>query len=150
MSQEITISQILEYLPHRYPFVLLDRVTDIVPGERIVGLKNVTINEPFFMGHFPGAPVMPGVLIIEALAQLGAVMIMREIENRTEKLVYFTGIDECRFRRPVVPGDQLVLEVDILKLRPRVARIRGVAKVEEDVAAEAILLSALVDREQSG
>jgi beta-hydroxyacyl-ACP dehydratase FabZ len=149
VSQEIPISQILEYLPHRYPFVLLDRVTDIVPAERIVGLKNVTINEPFFVGHFPGAPVMPGVLIIEALAQLGAVMILREIDDRTEKLVYFTGIDECRFRRPVVPGDQLTLEVDILKLRPRVARIRGVAKVDGEVAAEAILLSALVDREQA-
>jgi beta-hydroxyacyl-ACP dehydratase FabZ len=149
VSQEIPISQILEYLPHRYPFVLLDRVTDIVPAQRIVGLKNVTINEPFFVGHFPGAPVMPGVLIIEALAQLGAVMILREIDDRTEKLVYFTGIDECRFRRPVIPGDQLILEVDILKLRPRVARIRGVAKVDGEVAAEAILLSALVDREQA-
>jgi beta-hydroxyacyl-ACP dehydratase FabZ len=149
VTEEIRIEQILEYLPHRYPFVLLDRITEIVPRERIVGLKNVTINEPFFVGHFPGHPVMPGVLIVEALAQTAAVMILREIEDRTRKLVYFTGIDECRFRRPVVPGDQLVLEVDILKLRPRVARIRGVAKVEGDVAAEAILLSALVDREKS-
>jgi beta-hydroxyacyl-ACP dehydratase FabZ len=148
VTEEIRIEQILEYLPHRYPFVLLDRITEIVPRERIVGLKNVTINEPFFVGHFPGHPVMPGVLIVEALAQTAAVMILREIEDRTQKLVYFTGIDECRFRRPVVPGDQLILEVDILKLRPRVARIRGVAKVDGDVAAEAILLSALVDREK--
>lgn len=149
MNEEIRIEQILEYLPHRYPFVLLDRITEIVPRERIVGLKNVTFNEPFFAGHFPGHPVMPGVLIVEALAQTAAVMILREIDDRAAKLVYFTGIDECRFRRPVVPGDQLRLEVDILKLRPRVARIRGVAKVEDDVAAEAVLLSALVDREQS-
>lgn len=146
MFQQMRIEQILEYLPHRYPFVLIDRVIEYEGEERLVGIKNVTFNEPFFVGHFPGAPVMPGVLIIEALAQAGAVLVLKEIEDREGKLVLFAGIDECRFRRPVVPGDQLRLEIDVLRRRPRLARIRGVAKVDGEVAAEAILTSALVDR----
>ena len=146
MSQEMRIEDILEYLPHRYPFVLIDRVIEYEGEERLVGVKNVTFNESFFVGHFPGAPVMPGVLIIEALAQAGAVLILKGIEDRVDKLVFFAGIDECRFRRPVVPGDQLRLEIDVVKRRPRLARIRAVAKVDGEVAAEAILTSALVDR----
>src|ERR1043166_961843 len=102
---------IQKLLPHRYPFLLVDRIVELVPRERIVGIKKVSITEPYFQGHFPGAPVMPGVLVVEALAQVGAVLALREIEDRDEKLVLFTGIKEARFRRPVVPGDTLVLEV---------------------------------------
>ncbi len=121
----LEIREIMERIPHRYPFLLVDRVLEIVPGRRIVAIKNVTINEPFFQGHFPGAPVMPGVLIIEALAQAGAVLLLSDIPNGTSKLVYFTGIDEARFRRPVVPGDQLRLTMEVLKLRARTCKMRG-------------------------
>src|SRR6185312_13364576 len=107
---------IQKLLPHRYPFLLVDRIVELVPRERIVGIKQVTINEPFFQGHFPGAPVMPGVLVVEALAQVGAVLALREIEDRDQKLVFFTGIKEARFRRPVVPGDTLILEVTALRI----------------------------------
>ncbi|RMF71389.1 MAG: 3-hydroxyacyl-[acyl-carrier-protein] dehydratase FabZ [Acidobacteria bacterium] len=140
------ITRILELIPHRYPFLLVDRVVEFERRRRVVAIKNVTFNEPFFLGHFPGAPVMPGVLIIEALAQAAAVLILLEVEDRRQKLVYFTGIDECRFRRPVVPGDQLRLELDVLRLRPRAAKMRAVATVDGEVAAEATLMSAMVDR----
>ena len=146
MSQSIDITRIMELIPHRYPFVLVDRIVEYERRRRVVAIKNVTINEPFFQGHFPGAPVMPGVLIIEALAQAAAVLILLEVEDRARKLVYFTGIDECRFRRPVVPGDQLRLELDVLRLRPRAAKMRAIATVDEEIAAEATLLSAMVDR----
>ncbi len=109
-------------LPHRYPFLLVDRIVEITEGERIVGVKQVTINEPFFQGHFPGAPVMPGVLIVEAMAQVGAVYALRQIEDRERKLVLFSGIDNARFRRPVVPGDTLVLTVTPLRVGGRVQR----------------------------
>src|SRR6187431_2326248 len=115
----MTIQEIMKVLPHRYPMLLVDRILEIEEGKRIVGLKNVTANEQFFQGHFPGAPVMPGVLIIEALAQAGAVLLLSDIPDRASKLVYFTGIDEARFRRPVVPGDQIRLAMDVLKLRSR-------------------------------
>ena len=141
------IRAILNNLPHRYPFLLIDRVLEIEPGKRIVALKNVTVNEPFFQGHFPGAPVMPGVLIIEAMAQAGAALLLRDIPDRDSKLFLFTGIDAARFRRAVVPGDQLRLVVDVLQLRSRACRLRGVAEVDGQRAAEAELLSALVDRE---
>jgi len=137
---------ILDRLPHRYPFLLVDRVVEIVPGQRIVAIKNVSINEPFFQGHFPGAPVMPGVLILEALAQAGAVLLLSDIPDRASKLIYFTGIDEARFRRPVVPGDQLRLTMEVLKLRSRTCKMRGLAEVEGETAAEAEILSALVER----
>ncbi|GAB4368473.1 MAG: 3-hydroxyacyl-ACP dehydratase FabZ [Acidobacteriota bacterium] len=146
MSEPIDITRILELIPHRYPFLLVDRVVEFERRRRVVAIKNVTFNEPFFLGHFPGAPVMPGVLIIEALAQAAAVLILLEVEDRRQKLVYFTGIDECRFRRPVVPGDQLRLELDVLRLRPRAAKMRAVATVDGEVAAEATLMSAMVDR----
>ena len=137
---------ILDRLPHRYPFLLVDRVVEIVPRQSIVAIKNVSINEPFFQGHFPGAPVMPGVLILEALAQAGAVLLLSDIPDRASKLVYFTGIDEARFRRPVVPGDQLRLTMEVLKLRSRTCKMRGVAEVDGETAAEAEILSALVER----
>ncbi|OFV81718.1 MAG: 3-hydroxyacyl-[acyl-carrier-protein] dehydratase FabZ [Acidobacteria bacterium RBG_13_68_16] len=141
----IDIQGILGILPHRYPMLLVDRVLELEP-ERILALKNVTFNEPHFTGHFPGAPVMPGVLVIEAMAQAGGVLMLRDVPNRHEKLIYFTGIDNCRFRRPVVPGDQLVLEVTLTKRRQRFAVLHGVARVGDEVAAEADLSSALVDR----
>jgi beta-hydroxyacyl-ACP dehydratase FabZ len=140
------IRAILERLPHRYPFVLVDRVLEIKPRESIVAIKNVTINEPFFPGHFPLAPVMPGVLILEALAQAGALMLFDEIPDPASRLVYFAGIDGARFRRPVVPGDQLRLATEILKIRSKTCKMRGVATVDGEVAAEAEIMSALVDR----
>lgn len=144
--QSLDITGILRSIPHRYPFLLVDRVLAMDPGSRIVALKNVTANEPFFQGHFPGVPVMPGVLIIEAMAQAGAVLLLHDMPDRDSKLVYFTGIDGARFRRIVVPGDQLRLTLDVVKLRSRTCKMRGRAEVEGDLAAEAEILSALVDR----
>jgi beta-hydroxyacyl-ACP dehydratase FabZ len=139
----IAIQQIL---PHRYPFLLVDRIIEITSGERIVGVKQVTMNEPFFQGHFPGAPVMPGVLIVEAMAQVGAVYALQQIENREQKLVLFSGIDNARFRRPVVPGDTLVLTVTPLRVGGRVQRMHGEAHVDGQLAAEADIMSVVADR----
>ncbi len=134
-------------LPHRHPFLLVDRVTELVPRERIVALKQVTVNEPFFAGHFPGAPVMPGVLIIEAMAQAGAILALREFEDRGEKLPLFTKIREATFRQPVVPGDTLILEVTALRTGSRVQRMRGEAKVEgRGLVAEAEIMCVVVER----
>lgn len=143
----LTIRQIMEILPHRYPLLLIDRILEIEPGKRIVGLKNVTANEQFFQGHFPGAPVMPGVLIVEAMAQCGAVLCLRDIENRDEKLFYFGGIDKARFRKPVTPGDQLILEVTTLQARANTVRLHGEARVGDSVVAEADLLSVMGNRQ---
>ncbi len=148
MSDVFDAQALFDLLPHRYPFLMLDRIVELEPRRRIVGVKCVTINEPFFQGHFPGAPVMPGVLIIEALAQAAATLVLHEVPDRHNRLVYFTGIDEARFRRPVVPGDVLRLEIDVLQLRPRAAKMRGVAKVGAEVAAEAIIRSHMVDRKE--
>ena len=142
----IDIRGIMELLPHRYPFLLVDRVVSYEPKQRLVAYKNVTINEHFFLGHFPGAPVMPGVLILEAMAQAGALLLLGDVEDRGSKLIYFTGIDEARFRRPVVPGDQLRFTVEILKLRSRTCKIRGIAEVDGELAAEAVIMSAMVER----
>jgi beta-hydroxyacyl-ACP dehydratase FabZ len=140
------IGAILDILPHRYPFLLVDRILEVEKGKRAVGLKNVTVNEPFFQGHFPGRPIMPGVLILEAMAQVGGILLLHDIEDRHEKLIYFTGIDHAKFRRPVVPGDQLRMEVEILKLRSWTCKLRASATVEGQLAAEAEILSAMVDR----
>ena len=140
------IRAILERIPHRYPFVLVDRVVEVVPRQRIVAIKNVTYDEPFFPGHFPGAPVMPGVLILESLAQTGALLLFDEVPDRSSKLVYFAGIDAARFRRPVVPGDQLRLTMEILKMRAKTCKMKGVATVDGEMAAEAEIMSAVVDR----
>src|SRR6185436_10714573 len=142
----LTINEILKILPHRYPMLLIDRILEIEPGKRIVGLKNVTANEQFFQGHFPGAPVMPGVLIVEAMAQCSAVLCLRDIEDRDRKLFLFGGVDKARFRRPVLPGDQLILECEMLQKRSTTVRMRGVAKVEGNVVAEAELLSVMTLR----
>lgn len=140
------IRAILERIPHRYPFVLVDRVVEVTPRQRIVAIKNVTYDEPFFPGHFPGAPVMPGVLILESLAQTGALLLFDEVPDRGSKLVYFAGIDGARFRRPVVPGDQLRLTMEIVKMRARTCKMKGIATVEGEMAAEAEIMSALVER----
>jgi len=137
---------IKKLLPHRYPFLLVDRIIELAPLERIVGIKQVSINESFFQGHFPGAPVMPGVLVIEALAQCGAILALREIADRDQKLVFFTGIKEARFRRPVVPGDTLILEVTALRFGSRIQRMRGEAKVDGHLCADAELMSMIADR----
>ena len=146
METLLDVTQIQAILPHRYPFLLVDRIVDYEPGKRVVGLKNVTLNEPFFAGHFPGAPVMPGVLIVEAMAQTAGVMMLASLPDRETKLVFFTGIDNAKFRRPVVPGDQLRLELTVLKLRPRYIKLRGEAYVDGQLVAEAGISSALVDR----
>jgi len=146
METVLDTRAIQELLPHRYPFLLVDRIIELIPRERIVGIKQVTVGEQFFQGHFPGAPVMPGVLIVEALAQVGAILALREIENRQEKLVLFSGIERARFRQPVVPGDTLVLEVTALRIGSRIQRMRGEAKVEGRVVAEAEIMSVVAER----
>ena len=140
------IRKILDSLPHRYPFLLVDRVLEMEREKRIVAIKNVTMNEPFFQGHFPGAPVMPGVLIVEAMAQAGAVLLLHDLPGRDDKLVYFTGIDGARFRRAVVPGDQLRLTLEVVNLRARTCKMRGKAEVDGQLVSEAEILSAMVDR----
>lgn len=140
------INAIKEILPHRYPFLLVDKIIELEPKVRIVGIKQVTANEEFFVGHFPEMPVMPGVLQIEALAQVGAILALREFHNREEKIPFFSGIDSARFRRPVVPGDTLTLEVTALRIGNKVQKMRGEAKVDGQVTAEAEIMSVIGDR----
>jgi beta-hydroxyacyl-ACP dehydratase FabZ len=143
----MNVQDIMNFLPHRYPFLLIDRIVEYEEGRRIVALKNVTINEPFFQGHFPGVPIMPGVLIIEALAQAGGVLVFKTLPEREKKLVFFMGIENARFRKPVRPGDQLSLEMEVVRVKPRVGKLRGKAYVEGSVVAEAEIMFSLVDRE---
>jgi 3-hydroxyacyl-[acyl-carrier-protein] dehydratase len=133
-------------LPHRYPFLLVDKIVELEPATRIVGIKQVTINEPFFQGHFPGMPVMPGVLQIEALAQVGAILALRELDDSESKIPLFSGIDGARFRRPVVPGDTLQLEVIALRAGRKIQKMRGIATVDGHVTAETEILCVIADR----
>ncbi|MBZ5648266.1 MAG: 3-hydroxyacyl-ACP dehydratase FabZ [Acidobacteriia bacterium] len=142
----LDVNEIQRILPHRYPFLLIDRVIDLRRKQRIVALKNVTINEPFFAGHFPGYPIMPGVLIVEALAQAGGALLLTEVAGRDGKLLFFTGIERAKFRKPVVPGDQLRLEVDVLVWRQNAVRMQGKAFVGDKLCCEAIVTCQLVDR----
>jgi 3-hydroxyacyl-[acyl-carrier-protein] dehydratase len=143
----LDINQIMAILPHRYPFLLIDRVVEIERRQRIVALKSVTINEPFFQGHFPGFPIMPGVLIVEAMAQAGGALLLTEIPDRDSKLMVFTGIERARFRRPVTPGDQLRIVVEVLAWRSSAVRMEGKAYVGDKLAAEAVISCAVVPRE---
>jgi 3-hydroxyacyl-[acyl-carrier-protein] dehydratase len=148
-----SVTEIMKFLPHRYPFLLVDRIVELEPPRRIVGLKNVTMNEQFFQGHFPGAPVMPGVLILEAMAQVAGVMIYRDMpdEEKSRKLIYFTGIENAKFRRPVVPGDQLRIEMELVNRRSTFGKVAGRALVDGKLAAEAVVMFAIADRPgQSG
>jgi UDP-3-O-[3-hydroxymyristoyl] N-acetylglucosamine deacetylase/3-hydroxyacyl-[acyl-carrier-protein] dehydratase len=142
----LDIDAILKIMPHRYPFLLIDRVIDLEPKKRVVAIKNVSINEPFFSGHFPGHPIMPGVLIVEAMAQAGGVLLLSTVENPEDKVVYFMGIDRVRFRKPVMPGDQIRFELDMLQYRRGTCKMEGKAFVGEELVTEAVLMATIVDK----
>lgn len=146
VNQTLDILDIMAILPHRYPFLLIDRIIEVEPKHRIVALKNVTINEPHFQGHFPDYPIMPGVLMVEAIAQTGGVLLLAEIPDRADKLMVFTGIENAKFRRPVVPGDQVRIEVTVLQWRSRAVRMMGIATVDGKIVCEATVMCQLVPR----
>jgi len=145
-NQVMMVDELMKVIPHRYPFLFVDRILEMEAGKRIVGIKNVTINEPYFEGHFPGHPIMPGVLIIEAMAQVGGVLLMGAMNDSDSKVVYFMSLDNVKFRRPVRPGDQIRFEIELTQIRGRVCKMRGVAKVEGDVVAEAEMAAMVRDR----
>jgi 3-hydroxyacyl-[acyl-carrier-protein] dehydratase len=145
-SRTMDIHEIMSLLPHRYPFLLIDRVIDMEPRQRIVAIKNVTINEPHFTGHFPDYPIMPGVLMVEAIAQAGGTLLLSEIPDRDQKLMVFTSIENARFRRPVTPGDQLRIEVTVLNWRSRVVKMGGVITVDGKVVCDATVMCQMVPR----
>ncbi len=146
MDLDFDIQGIMEMLAHRYPFLLVDRIIQVIPDDKITALKNVTINEPFFQGHFPGKPVMPGVLIIEAMAQAGGILAyLTAPPDKRDRLIYFMGMDRVRFRKMVFPGDQIILEAKILKFRTKVAKMSGTATVDDQLVAEAELMASFGD-----
>ncbi len=140
------IGDILKIMPHRYPLLLVDRILEMDPGKRIVGLKNVTINEPFFQGHFPGHPIMPGVLLVEAMAQVGGLLLMGAVEDPENKVVYFMSMDKVKFRRPVVPGDQVRFELEMLQFKGKRCRMQGAGYVEGKKVVEGEMMAQIVDR----
>jgi len=142
----VDINDIMRYLPHRYPMLLVDRIVHFEPGRRIVGIKNVTINEPFFQGHYPGHPIMPGVLLVEAMAQVGGLLLMDAVENPEDKVVYFMSLDNVKWRRPVTPGDSVVFEVDMVQFKRQICKLRGVGRVDGQVVTEADLMARIMDR----
>ena len=144
--EKLDINQIKDIIPHRYPFLLVDRIEELVPEERVVGKKNVTINEEFFQGHFPGHPIMPGVLILEAMAQVGGFLLYSSVEDTENMVPYFTGVDKAKFRRPVTPGDTLIIEGQLLRLRGMMARVEAKSYVDEQLAAEGRLTFVLQDK----
>lgn len=140
---ELDARQIMEILPHRYPLLLVDKILHMELGKRIVGVKNVSVNEPYFQGHFPGFPLMPGVYILEAMAQVGGILMIKSLDLQVGKYaVVFAGIDEARFKKPVFPGDQLLLELEVISLKKTLSKMKGVAKVNDQVVAEAVLYAA--------
>ena len=142
MELNYDIQGIMDLLAHRYPFLLIDRIIEVVPGDKIKALKNVTINEPFFQGHFPGRPIMPGVLIIEAMAQVGGILAyLTGSDEQKKRLIYFMGMDRVRFRKPVVPGDQIIFDAKIVKFRSKAAKMSGTASVDNQLVAEAELMA---------
>ena len=144
----LTINEVLNFLPHRYPFLMIDRILEFEADKRIVGLKNVTINEPFFQGHFPGHPIMPGVLVLEAMAQTGGVMALMSLpaEEAKKKVIYFMSIDKAKFRKPVTPGDQVRFELTVLKSRATIKSFKAAATVDGAVVAEAEMMAMIVDK----
>jgi 3-hydroxyacyl-[acyl-carrier-protein] dehydratase len=146
---QLDISEIQKFLPHRYPFLLIDKVVEMERFKRIVAIKNVSINEAFFQGHFPGKPVMPGVLILESMAQAGGLLLLQEIPDREQKLLYLASMNDVKFRRPVLPGDQLRVEVNILAWKGDLCKIEAKAYVEDNLATEAKLMCVMVDRDRA-
>ena len=147
MEQTLNIKEIMKVIPHRYPFLLVDKILELIPGKRATGIKNVTMNEPFFQGHFPSDPIMPGVLILEAMAQTGCILGVSTLpEDSKNTLVLFAGIDRVKFRQPVVPGDQLILKLELLRQKRKIIKMKGIATVNEKVVAEAELLASIGGR----
>lgn len=147
----LSINEVMEFLPHRYPFLMIDRILEFEANKRIVGLKNVTINEPFFQGHFPGHPIMPGVLLLEAMAQAGGVLALKSIpaEEVKQKVLYFMSIDKAKFRKPVLPGDQVRFELDVIKQRGPIKSFKAVAVVDGGIVAEAEMMAMIVDKDKA-
>ena len=140
------IEELMELLPHRYPFILIDRIIEIEPGKRCTAIKNITINEPYFQGHFPNQPVMPGVLILESMAQAGAFLVLNSVEEPLSKNMFFSAVEKAKFRKPIIPGDQVKIEMELLKIRMNAARLKGTAYVDGEVVTEAIIMANIVDR----
>ncbi|MFO7971493.1 MAG: 3-hydroxyacyl-ACP dehydratase FabZ [Desulfobacterales bacterium] len=148
MEKTYDILKIMNLLPHRYPFIMIDRILELIPGEKVIALKNVTINEPFFQGHFPGSPIMPGVLMIEAMGQAGAVLAAESLSGEEPgSLIYFMGMNKVKFRKPVVPGDQIIFEIKFLKQRAKVFKMSGMAFVDEKLVAEAELMASFGEKQ---
>ena len=145
-KSDFNVEEILEILPQRYPFVMIDRITNFIAGESCTAIKNVSVNEPYFQGHFPGKPIMPGVLILESMAQAGAFLVLYNLEDPLSKGMFFSAVEKSKFRKPIVPGDQIILEMKLLKFRLGTVKLSGKAYVDNQLVAEAILLATLVDR----